>query len=803
MSTKSTASSSLKQRLRLEARGALQGVGFRPFVYRLARELQLCGWVRNDASGVSIEIEGLKDRLDTFIARLQSELPPHASIARLNYESIPSADEDSFTIKASAEGAPTARVLPDLATCPDCLAEIFDPGNRRFRYPFTNCTHCGPRFSIIESIPYDRTNTTMKQFAMCPACREEYGDPEDRRFHAQPNACPECGPRLALWDAQGRIMERKDEALLACAQAILAGKIAAVKGLGGFHLICDASNQEAVKQLRNRKNREEKPFALMAPSLESVKACCSVSASEEALLKSAEAPIMLLQRSDGADAWVCEAVAPANPSLGVMLPYTPLHHLLLDAIKRPVVATSGNRSDEPICIDENEALTRLARLADLFLVHDRPIKRPIDDSIVRVVAGRTMILRRARGYAPSPVVVDVQIPPAVALGGQLKNTVAISLNHDVYLSQHIGDLDTGPALDAHRRVRQDLARLYGHQPERIVCDLHPDYVSTHEAQRMGAPVVSVQHHLAHVFSCMAENRLKPSLLGVAWDGTGYGDDGLVWGGEFFKVDASGAARIGTLRSFPLPGGEAAIREGWRTAIGMLSELGLDADAPVIAGLFPDSWDERQRRNLFRMIERGANCPRSTSAGRLFDAVAAICGVCRANRYEGQAAMMLEYAASGAGSAQSKSYPFSIERRLGQSDVPDKSDRSDVSDLEEDEKAVFILDWAPILEAMLEDLRQHRDAADIAAAFHWTLAQAIVAMADHAGQKQVALSGGCFQNKTLLEMTIQALAEKDYIPHWHRQVPPGDGGLALGQLAALGFRLHQNEKILSDPSDKSD
>ncbi|HEU5397295.1 MAG TPA: carbamoyltransferase HypF, partial [Verrucomicrobiae bacterium] len=599
-------------RLKLVIHGAVQGVGFRPCVRRLATAMGLSGWVRNSPQGVDIEVEGPRAVLEQFLHRLEKEKPEHCRIQRCETSWLPPVGDDTFEIEESAAGGvKTALVLPDLATCPDCLREMFDPANRRYLYPFTNCTHCGPRFSIIEALPYDRANTSMKAFAMCPACQAEYDNPDDRRYHAQPNACPVCGPQLELWEAAAapsespRAMARNYLALLVAARAIRRGQIVALKGIGGFHLIVDARNDVAVRRLRGRKHREEKPLALLFPDLESVRAACDVSAPEAKLLLSREAPIVLLRRRPGSSCACCEpdelcaavapapnliapAVAPGNPNLGVMLPSNPLHHLLLAELGFPVVATSGNLTDEPICTDEREALERLRGIADVFLVHNRPIVRHVDDSIVRVMLGEESIVRRARGYAPLPVETGGKggdgSAPILAVGGQLKNAVALECRGQAFISQHIGDLESTQANLAFRRVIADFEKMYDATPALVVADRHPDYLSTRFAQAH-RPLL-VQHHVAHVLSCLADNQLTPPALGVAWDGTGYGDDGTIWGGEFFRITAGDIERVAHLRPFRLPGGEAAIKEPRRAAIGLLYELfgdvafGLQSLAPL-------------------------------------------------------------------------------------------------------------------------------------------------------------------------------------------------------------------------------
>lgn len=758
-------------RLRVTIRGAVQGVGFRPFVYRLATELGLTGWVNNSPQGVGVEVEGPRAGAEEFLLRLELEKPPHSSIQSLESTWLDAAGHCGFEIRASNEtGAKTALVLPDIATCADCRRDIFDPTNRRCRYPFTNCTHCGPRFSLIEALPYDRANTAMKSFTMCAQCQAEYDDPRDRRFHAQPNACPACGPHLEFWDADGRRLESHDDALRAAADAIRQGVIVAVKALGGFHLIVAAQDERAVRRLRERKQREGKPFALMFPSLESVREPCEVSALEARLLRSPEAPIVLLRRrreseSSNLKSQISAAVAPGNPCLGVMLPYTPLHHLLLAEVGFPVVATSGNRSDEPICTDEREALERLASVADSFLVHNRPIVRHLDDSIVRVVAGRELVLRRARGFAPLPVAVKAELPATLAVGAHLKNTVALAVGRQVFISQHIGDLETAPALAAFRRVVADLPQLYEARPEIIAADAHPDYLSTQFAKQRVAQLpdarfVRVQHHYAHVLSCMAENELEPPVLGVCWDGTGYGLDGTIWGGEFLRVTPDGFERVAHLRPFRLPGGEQAMREPRRAALGLLYEF-LGEEAFTLARLpTPGAFSETELRTLRQMLARGVNAPLTSSVGRLFDAVASLLGLRQVAGFEGQAAMEVEFAAD--------------------TSVTDDAYELSLSD--------GVWDWTPLMHDLLRDIDQQIPTATIAAKFHHALVEGIVAVARAVGEECVALTGGCFQNKRLTERAVKRLAEEGFRPYWHQRVPPNDGGIALGQVLAAARAL---------------
>jgi hydrogenase maturation protein HypF len=749
-------------RARVVVHGAVQGVGFRPFVYRLAGDLELAGWVSNTGHGVFIEVEGPRPAVDRFLVRLDEERPPRAVVASRECSLLDPAGYAGFEIRESeAATEPSAFVLPDIATCSDCLRELLDPADRRFRYPFINCTNCGPRFTIIEGLPYDRDRTSMKTFAMCPACAREYRDPRNRRFHAQPNACPVCGPSLAFWNPGGGVLSVGDQALRQTAAAIASGAIVAVKGLGGFHLLADAASDEAVRRLRARKHREEKPFALLFPSLSSIEAACVVSPIEARLLESPEAPIVLVARRRESAA-IAAAVAPGNPQLGVMLPCTPLHHLLMRDLARPVVATSGNLTDEPICTDEREALARLGGVADRFLVHDRPIVRHVDDSIVRVLGGREMVLRRARGYAPLPVPLPSEPPPTLAVGGHLKNTIGVSVGRQFFISQHIGDLETPEATTAFERTIAAFRDLYRVEPARVAADLHPDYRSTRYANELGLPVLRVQHHFAHVAACMAENDLDAPVLGVAWDGTGFGTDRTIWGGEFLVPHDDGFERVATLRPFRLPGGERAVREPRRTAFGLLHEVYGDTLvsrtdlAPVAA------FGERERRVLARMLARDLNAPVTTSAGRLFDAVASLCGLCQRMSFEGQAAMALEFAID---ERESGRYPVSLGRRA---DGP------------------LVLDWTPAIEAVIGDVSRCASPGVVAARFHRALASAIVDVARRIGISRVVLTGGCFQNRWLLEETIDGLERAGFRAYWHQRVPPNDGGIALGQAVVAGW-----------------
>lgn len=828
------------KRLKIVLRGAVQGVGFRPFVLRLATQEALGGWVVNSAQGVVIEVEGKRPTLERFFQRLHLECPPHTILQSVEATWLDAVGLGRFEIRVSESVGPiTALVLPDLATCPDCVGDIFNSSGRRFLYPFTNCTHCGPRYSIMSGLPYDRQNTSMRKFRLCPQCYLEYNNPRDRRFHAQPNACPRCGPQLSFWDKRGRPLAKAHAALLRAVEALREGQIVAVKGLGGFHLMVSAFNDRAVARLRQLKQRDEKPFAVMFPTLEILGTFCELTPPEEHLLLSAEAPIVLLPRRtvrgratrDG----LAGAIAPDHPLLGAMLPHTPLHHILMNQLGLPVVATSGNLRDEPLCTDELDALKRLGPFVDYLLVHDRPILRHVDDSVVRWVSGRELVLRRARGYCPLPVAVlpiskwhatPDDAPVALAVGAHLKNTVALATGGQIFLSQHIGDLETEPALHAMQRVAEDLQKLYHVHPAAVVADLHPDYLSTQWAVRLTttaptAPVVpagdmpapatadtavalvpelkpespnwvrpwlrakstpsavpggplpklfQVQHHLAHVLACMAENEVEPPVLGVAWDGAGLGTDGTIWGGEFLKITDGAWERVAHLRTFRLPGGDAAAREPRRSALGVLFEL-QGAAAFDLAGLpLQEAFSAEELANFRTMLERGVNAPVTSSAGRLFDAVAALVLRRRTSAFEGQAAMQLEMAVTPGWDEQEYAFPLLTP-------APGAGGPA-------------VLDWGPLIRDLLQDLKDRASAAMAATRFHDALVRGILTVAQQVGIERVALSGGCFQNRHLTERTIAGLTAKGFQPSWHQRIPPNDGGLAVGQILALrkGFAV---------------
>jgi len=771
-----------RARLLVAVRGAVQGVGFRPFVYRLAEELSLTGWVQNSPAGVELEVEGERAGVARFLLRLEAERPPLASIQGVESRWLEPHGATTFEIRPSAQGGESrALVLPDIATCADCRAEIFDPTARRHRYPFTNCTNCGPRYSIIEGLPYDRAKTTMRRFTMCEACRAEYEDPRDRRFHAQPIACFACGPRLRASDGDNRELGRDEAALATAVRALSRGEIVALKGLGGYQLLVDARDEAAVLRLRARKRREAKPFAVMAPTLQSARALASIAPLEARLLEAPEAPIVLLAKTDTHE--LAEAVAPRNPQVGVMLPYTPLHHLLLRELDFPVVATSGNASEEPIAIDDEEARARLGGIADLWLAHDRPIARPVDDSVARVILGREQVLRRARGYAPLPVRIPTLARPTLAVGAQLKNAIALGFGETAFVSQHIGDLENRATEDAFGRTIDALASLYNQDPSVAIADLHPDYLSTRMAEARCADVERVQHHHAHVAAAMLENEIEPPCLGVAWDGTGLGLDGSIWGGEFFRVRHSGYERFASLRPFRLPGGDAAVREPRRVALALLYEL---RDPTLIdSGLAPfRSLPVSERAVLLRMLERGVQSPWTTSAGRLFDGIAALLDLAQITRFEGEAAMALEFEAARS-RPDSTSYPLPLRATSASGTQAPR----------------FELNWEPMLRALLSDLSRGEARPTIARRAHLALVEGIVAVARASGEAQVVLGGGCFQNRILTEESVTQLEAQGFGVAWPQRIPPNDGGIALGQIAVALQRRAQpkEERACASPS----
>lgn len=747
------------RRLAVSVRGVVQGVGFRPFVYREARKAGLSGWVLNQSDTVLIEVQGEPGPLERFLEALRCQAPPQARIDSLEVRQIESdpAFAAPFEIRPSTPGRQPRPATPaDLAICAECLAEIRSPTERRFRYPFTNCTNCGPRWSIIAGLPYDRTQTSMAGFNMCAECRAEYENPADRRFHAQPIACPRCGPSLTLVDRDGRPLARQDDALRQASVAIRQGQVVALKGLGGFQLLVDATNAAAVGLLRVRKHRPDKPLAIMVAALADGRRLCHVSDEEAAVLASHRAPILLLQRRTES-AEIAAAVAPGNPFLGVMLAYTPLHHLLVEAVGRPVVCTSGNLSEEPMAVTIEDARERLGAIADVLLAHDRPIVRPVDDSVARLGPDGLQVLRRARGFAPLPIPIGGQGPVILALGGHLKNTVALAVGGQAVLSPHVGDLDNLASVEVHRRAAEDLLQFFQVTPELIACDLHPDYASTRHAEALAArcnvPLVRVQHHHAHAAACMAEHGLAGPVLALSWDGTGYGLDGTIWGGEVLACEGGDFQRVAHLRPFSLPGGERAAREPRRCALGVLHDI----DRQEAARWAGNAGIE----GLVTVLERNLNCPRTTSMGRLFDAVAALCGLPGVINFEGQSAMALEFAADA---ECAEAYPIP----LGQGEPA-------------------AADWEPMIRRVLADRRAGVPVAVIAARFHNGLAELAVAVARRVGLADVVLSGGCFQNRFLSAAVRARLLAAGPRVYSHHQVPPGDGGIALGQIFVAARR----------------
>lgn len=768
----------MKERIKIIIRGAVQGVGFRPFVFRLAKELELTGYVINSAKGVFIEAEGETDILKDFILRIQKEKPVHSIITSFEFSFLDSVGYTEFAIrKSEKEEEVLAIVLPDIATCDDCLREMFDPNDRRYLYPFINCTNCGPRFTIIESLPYDRPNTSMKIFKMCPECENEYKNPLNRRFHAQPIACPVCGPHLELWDSSGKFISSKHDALLQTIELIKSGKIIAIKGIGGFHLVVDSTNDEAVRMLRKKKHREEKPFALMFPDLDSVKKFCFVSDLEERLLRSSESPIVLLRKKDFKlnnqnlifldihRFKISDLVAPDNLYLGVMLPYSPLHHLLMKLLNKPIVATSGNLSEEPICIDEYEAIERLKGIADYFLVHNRPIVRHCDDSIARIINGREFIIRRARGYAPLPFIIeDIDEENILSVGGHLKNTISLKKKNMVFISQHIGDLSTSESFNAFKKTIESFKSLYEIDSYKLMGDLHPDYLSTKYLKEEKKDFYLVQHHLAHIAACKSENQVKGECLGVSWDGTGFGLDSKIWGSEFFFIDDGEFEHLGQFKEFPLPGGEIAIKEPRRTLAGMLYEIYNDDIFKF--DLLRKKFSEKELKLIVHMINHRINSPECVSAGRLFDAVSSLLGICDYSNFEGQAAMKLEFAVD---SSTDEFYNFNFS-----------------------EEEIVKIDWSKILASIINEIQIGISINQIATKFHNTLTEIIVKFSKYIGLKKILLTGGCFQNVYLLERTIKRLKEENFQVYFHQRIPTNDGGISFGQISA--YKLKNRKKV---------
>jgi hydrogenase maturation protein HypF len=777
------------ERQHVHVTGVVQGVGFRPFVYGLAHRWGLDGWVYNSSDGVDIEVQGEVGMLALFVAALREEAPPLAHIEEVTVAGVPPVVEPGFFIKQSVTRPGASLISPDVATCADCQREVFYPADRRYRYPFTNCTNCGPRFTIIEGLPYDRPKTTMDEFPMCPDCRAEYENPLDRRFHAQPNACPVCGPHVWMVSSSGSetagnngrysdTLAHIEDPFKAATSLLRLGGTMGIKGLGGFHLACDATNEEAVRWLRRRKGRQAKPFAVMMQDMEMIRRYCQVSLEEEKLLRSSAAPIVLLWRQPGTD--LALTIAPRNRTLGVMLPYTPLHHVLLQQIGRPLVMTSGNHTDEPLAQNNEGALFELGDIADAFLLHNRRIHIRCDDSVWMVpeLPGgerRPLPVRRSRGYAPFPIKTHFQTPaPILATGAQMKNTFCLLKEDQAFLSQHIGELDNLETLAFYREAIDHMEQIFEAPAEVVAHDMHPDYLSTRYATGRGGQLVPVQHHHAHIASCMADNQVDGPLIGIAMDGTGYGPDGRIWGGEFLLADYVNYERLAHLEYLPLPGGEAAIRRPYRLALAYLHALhGEVPDLP-----FLESIDGQERRIIAQQVEKGINTPQTSSCGRLFDAVSALLDVRGEISYEAQAAIELEMLATpGWRSSENElrlwldeAYPYRIDH----------------------EGAGWIIRVGELLAAIVEQIRAGVTPAKISRRFHATLATVSAEISerirqDH-GLNRVALSGGCYQNQLLIKLTLSALQRRGFEVLIHGRVPPNDGGISLGQAAIAAHRL---------------
>ncbi|MBE9477814.1 MAG: carbamoyltransferase HypF [Chloroflexi bacterium] len=754
--------------------GVVQGVGFRPFVYRLAHQYSLQGWVCNTSGNVEIEVEGDEKNIRGFLTDLEAKAPPMAHIEKVEVSFFPAKDTDGFEILTSqSEAGQYQLVSPDIATCEDCRRELLCPTDRRYRYPFTNCTNCGPRFTIIEDIPYDRAKTTMHQFKMCLQCQQEYDDPLNRRFHAQPNACPDCGPSLEIVDSDGNPVAT-DDAIRTVGNFLKAGKILALRGLGGFQLACDATNGEIVDLLRKRKRRLAKPFAVMVAAMEDVARHCLLSPGERRLLESPECPIVLL-RWRHSSSNISASVAPNLKYIGMMLPYTPLHHLLLKETGRPLVMTSGNLSEEPIAKDNGEALVRLKGIADYFLLHNRDIYVRYDDSVYIVEDEVPRPVRRARGYAPYPILLSFKSEQVLACGAEEKNTFCLTKDEHAFLSQHIGDMENEETLKHFESTIELYKRLFRVEPRVIACDMHPEYLSTKYARQIGTEyglsLVPVQHHHAHIASCLAENKVAGPVIGVALDGTGYGSDGTIWGGEFLLADLSSFRRAGHLEYVPLPGGVAAIKKPYRMALSYLYTL-LGNDLPL-AGLPLADLDPGEVEIVRKQLERGINSPLTSSAGRLFDAVSALAGVRGEIDYEAQAAIELEMAAPDkVEDFEGESYPFAII----------------------EEQGVRVVRLAGLISSVARDVRTGVPVPVVSARFHRTVAQIITrmcrAIAEESGIKEVALSGGVFQNRLLLKLATSALKREGFRVLTHHLVPCNDGGVSLGQAVVANFAVKE-------------
>lgn len=753
--------------IEITVRGVVQGVGFRPFVHRIAAACGLSGWVANTPGAVVVRLEGAPDSLSRFRTRFREEIPPAARVTRFSVRKVPPSGVRGFEIRRSwTKGIALSTIPPDIATCPDCLAELSDPRDRRHRYPFTNCTNCGPRFTIVNALPYDRERTSMSVFPMCPSCRKEYTDPLDRRFHAEPNACPECGPRLSLRDADGVPVPWPDP-VGAAASALDEGRIVAIRGLGGFQLAADATREEAVRALRERKRREEKPFAVMFPDIASARAAARIAGADAEILESPAAPILLCPAREPSP--LAPAVSMGMPTVGVFLPYTPLHRLLLARIGRPLVMTSGNRTDEPIAIGNEEAVARLRGIADLYLLHDREVVQRSDDSVVRRVGRLAYPVRRARGFVPAPVKLPRSFPDVAGLGADLKSTFCFIREDAAYLSQHLGDLEHSASREFYEETFRFFRKFLDAKLRAACRDLHPAYFTTSFAATLTGVerVFALQHHKAHIYSVMAETGFSGKAVGVAFDGTGYGEDGTIWGGEFFTVDGEEVERAGHLARFPLPGGDAAVLEPWRTALSLCREvLGRREAEEAARALFP-AIPPDSIRLLLDALDRGINVVPTSSAGRLFDAASAICGLCPRSSFEGQAPMRLEAAVAR---RRCGAYRFTLTGEDG----------------------LLAVNWRETVAGLIGDALRRVPQGTIARRFHDTLAAAILAavsrLAEASGARHVILSGGVFQNATLLSSVLSGLRKGRLVPRIHRQVPTNDGGVSLGQAYYAALRV---------------
>lgn len=751
-------------RAKIIIRGIVQGIGFRPFIYRLANEYNLKGYVLNSSQGVFIEVEGNKTQIEKFILDINIKKPKKSYIQSLEYLYLePIGYKDFKIIKSDKKDSPTTLILADIATCNDCIKELFNPNDRRYLYPFINCTNCGPRFSIINTLPYDRANTTMNEFKMCSLCQQEYDDPTNRRFHAQPNACPNCGPRIYLWDKKGLLLNEATDAIIEATSLIKQGYILAIKGIGGFHLVVDATNDKAVANLRSRKKRSQKPFAMMYPSLEHIKQDCLVNPAEERLLISCESPIVFLQKRPQIQTPISQYVVENNnPYFGIMLPYSPLHHILLHYLQTPIVATSGNLSDEPICYDEMDALKRLNYIADYFLVHNRKIVNPSDDSIIRIIKGKEFMIRRARGYAPLPIPYNNSFNRYFALGSHQKNTIAFTIDNNLFIGQHNGDLDSQNAIKQYENNIHFFVNTYKFKNPQFICDLHPDYTSTKFANELSTNPIYIQHHIAHVYSCMLENELSNDILGVSFDGTGYGLDLTVWGGEFFIIKEHNPIRFATFKPFPLVGSSSAIKTPKKCALGLCFEI-FNHNFEQLKNIFvPKIFNLNEFNILYKALKANINAPLTSSVGRIFDAVSSLLELVFVNNYEAQAAMYLEFEAQKAHT--NEYYKFDII----------KNNNANPS---------YYIDLSLTIKNIITDKNTLISNSVISKKFHNTISQIILKIAMLSNMKKVALTGGCFQNKYLLENTIEVLNAFNFKVYWHQRIPTNDGGIAAGQIFA--------------------